>query len=105
MLFFSKKDKEEFDDIITRGTEDAPYYTNSCHIPVSETSSIKQIFDHQNDLQILFTGGTVVHLYLNAAITKEQAKEIVKGVCGRYQVPYISLSLLNRYCPKHGYII
>ena len=101
----AKKDKEEFDDIITRGTEDAPYYTNSCHIPVSETSSIKQIFDHQNDLQILFTGGTVVHLYLNAAITKEQAKEIVKTVCEKYQVPYISLSPLNRYCPKHGHII
>jgi ribonucleoside-triphosphate reductase len=74
----AKKDKEEFDDIITRGTEDAPYYTNSCHIPVSKVKNLKQIFDHQNDLQTLFTGGTVIHLYMNAAITGEQAKEIMK---------------------------
>jgi ribonucleoside-triphosphate reductase len=100
----AKKDKEEFDDIITRGTEDAPYYTNSCHIPVNKVEGLKQLFDHQNDLQILFTGGTVVHIFMGAAITKEQAKHIVKVICETYQVPYISISPLNRYCPEHGYI-
>lgn len=100
----AKKDKEEFEDIITRGTKEAPYYTNSCHIPVNKVESIKQIFDHQNDLQTLFTGGTVVHLYMNGAISGEQAKSIVKTICTNYKVPYISLSPLNRYCPDHGYI-
>ena len=100
----AKKDKEEFDDIIVRGTKGTPYYTNSCHIPVSKVENIKQVFDHQNDLQILFTGGTVIHLFMNGAITGEQAKSIIKTVCTNYQVPYVSISPLNRYCPDHGYI-
>ena len=100
----AKKDKEEFEDIITRGTKESPYYTNSCHIPVNKVESIKQIFDHQDDLQVLFTGGTVVHLYMNGAISGEQAKSIIKTVCQNYRVPYISISPLNRYCTEHGYI-
>jgi len=100
----AKKDKEDFDDIITRGTDDAPYYTNSCHIPVDKVESIKQLFDHQNDLQILFTGGTVVHIFIGSSISKKQAKHIIKTVCENYQVPYVSISPLNRYCPDHGYV-
>lgn len=100
----AKKDREEFDDIITRGTKDAPYYTNSCHIPVAKVESIQQVFDHQDDLQTLFTGGTVIHLYLNGAISGEQAKSIIKTVCTKYKTPYISISPLNRYCPEHGYV-
>jgi ribonucleoside-triphosphate reductase len=98
------KDREEFDDIITRGTKEAPYYTNSCHIPVNKVESIHQIFEHQNDLQTLFTGGTVIHLFMNGAISGQQAKDIIKTVCEKYKVPYISISPLNRYCPDHGYI-
>ena len=100
----AKKDKEEFDDIITRGTKDAPYYTNSCHMPVNKVEGIKQVFDHQNDLQVLFTGGTVIHLFTSGAISGQQAKDIIKTVCTNYKVPYISISPLNRYCPDHGYI-
>jgi len=100
----AKKDREEFDDIITRGTKESPYYTNSCHIPVNKVESIQQIFDHQNDLQTLFTGGTVVHLFMNGAISGEQAKSIIKTVCTNYKTPYISISPLNRYCPDHGYV-
>ena len=100
----AKKDKEEFDDIITRGTKDAPYYTNSCHIPVNKIESIHQVFEHQNDLQKLFTGGTVIHLFMNGAISGEQAKDIIKTVCKNYKTPYISISPLNRYCVDHGYI-
>ncbi len=100
----AKKDREEFDDIITRGTKEAPYYTNSCHIPVSKVESIQQVFDHQDDLQTLFTGGTVIHLFMNGAISGEQAKSIIKTVCTKYKTPYISISPLNRYCPEHGYV-
>jgi len=100
----AKKDKEEFDDIITRGTKEAPYYTNSCHIPVNKIESIHQVFEHQNDLQTLFTGGTVIHLFMNGAISGKQAKNIIKTVCENYKTPYISISPLNRYCIDHGYI-
>lgn len=100
----AKKDKEEFEDIITRGTVDAPYYTNSCHIPVGRVEGIQQLFDHQEDLQISYTGGTVVHIFLGGSISGDQAKYIVKTVCEKYKVPYVSISPLNRYCPNHGYI-
>ena len=100
----ASKDVGLFDDIITSGTKDSPYYTNSCHIPVSKVKSIHQVFEHQNDLQIKHTGGTVIHVYLGSAISGEQAKQIVKTVCEKYEVPYVSLSPINRYCDSHGYI-
>lgn len=100
----AKKDREEYPDIITRGTAKAPYYTNSCHIPVNKVTSIKNTFDHQEDLQVLFTGGTVIHIFTNGAISGETAKEIIQTVCNGYKVPYVSISPLNRYCPEHGYI-
>jgi ribonucleoside-triphosphate reductase len=100
----AQKDKKEFEDIITKGTKKSPYYTNSCHIPVSKIKGIKETFDHQEDLQIQFTGGTVIHIYCNAAISPETAKSIVQTVCENYKVPYVSISPLNRYCPEHGYL-
>lgn len=100
----ASKDREEFADIITQGDPEAPYYTNSCHIPVSQVESIKQVFDHQENLQTKFTGGTVVHVYLKSPIAKEQAKHMVETVCNHYAVPYISLSPVNHYCSDHGYI-
>ena len=100
----AKNDVEQFEDIITRGTRDYPYYTNSCHIPPNEVESLNQLFDHQNKLQVLFTGGTVVHIYCDAAISGEKAKHIVKTVCEKYRTPYVSISPLNRYCNTHGYV-
>lgn len=100
------KDKEKFgDDIYTKvGVNNEPYYTNSCHLPVDEVESITQLFEHQDDLQIKFTGGTVVHIYLDGGISGEKAKQIVKTVCENYRVPYISLSPVFSSCPNHGYI-
>ena len=100
----AKKDKKDYPDIITRGTENAPYYTNSCHIPVSKIKGIKETFEHQENLQILFTGGTVIHIYTSSAISADSAKSIVQAVCRQYKVPYISISPISRYCSKHGYI-
>lgn len=100
----AKKDKETYPDIITRGTIKAPYYTNSCHIPVNRIKGIKETFDHQEDLQVLFTGGTVIHLFCDGAISGDTAKDIINTVCHEYKVPYVSISPLNRYCPEHGYI-
>ncbi len=100
----AKKDREEFDDIITRGTAEAPYYTNSCHIPVNKITSIDETFRHQDDLQVQFTGGTVIHVFLDGAISGVQAKQVIRNLCENYRTPYISLSPLNRYCKTHKYI-
>lgn len=101
----AKKDKELYNDIITQGTDEAPFYTNSCHIPVSKVETMKQVFDNQDDLQVQYTGGTVIHLYMNGAISGEQAKNIIKTALSNYRVPYVSLSPISRYCTEHGYIV
>jgi ribonucleoside-triphosphate reductase len=100
----AKKDREKYADIITQGTTEVPYYTNSCHIPVSKVETIQQVFDHQDDIQVLFTGGTVIHVFLGSPVSGEKAKQIVKTVCEKYRVPYVSLSPVNHYCADHGYI-
>ena len=100
----AKKDVEDFEDIIVRGGREYPYYTNSCHMPPNEVKNLKQLFDHQEKLQVLFTGGTVVHIYCDGAISGEKAKHIVKTVCKKYRIPYVSISPLNRYCEEHGYV-
>ncbi|AMN35138.1 ribonucleoside triphosphate reductase [Clostridium perfringens] len=100
----AKKDVEDFEDIIVRGGREYPYYTNSCHMPPNEVKNLKQLFDHQEKLQVLFTGGTVVHIYCDGAISGEKAKHIVKTVCKEYRTPYVSISPLNRYCEEHGYV-
>lgn len=100
----AKKDVEDFEDIIVRGGRKYPYYTNSCHMPPNEVKNLKQLFDHQDKLQVLFTGGTVVHIYCDGAISGEKAKHIVKTVCKKYRTPYLSISPLNRYCEEHGYV-
>lgn len=98
------KDKETYPNIITQGSGKNVYYTNSCHIPVSKVTSISDTFAHQEALQKKFTGGTVIHVFLEGAITGEQAKQIVKETIKNFGVPYMSLSPISRYCPDHGYV-
>jgi len=100
----AKKDKDDFKNIYTQGTPTSPYYTNSCHLPVGNVETINDTLAHQDDLQTQFTGGTVVHLYMNGPINKDQAKHIIKESCNNYSLPYISISPINRYCKVHGYI-
>lgn len=97
-------DKRKYPDIITQGNGNDVYYTNSCHIPVSMIKDINTTFKHQDDLQSQFTGGTVIHCYLQGAIPGEHAKQIVKSMFETYRVPYMSLSPISRYCEEHGYI-
>lgn len=101
---FALKDKSIYKDIITQGNGGDPYYTNSCHIPVKLIEGIDKTFKHQEDLQTQFNSGTVIHLYLEGAISGEQAKAIIHSVFENYRVPYVSLSPISRYCPEHGYI-
>lgn len=97
-------DKKIHPDIITQGEGRDCYYTNSCHIPVSLITDINSTFAHQEDLQSQFTGGTVIHVYLEGGISGEHAKQIVKAMFEHYRVPYMSLSPISRYCDEHGYI-
>lgn len=101
---FALNDKKIYPDIFTQGSGKNCYYTNSCHIPVKEISGINTTFKQQEGLQIQFTGGTVIHCYLDGAISGEQAKKIVYELTNTYKVPYLSLSPISRYCNTHGYI-
>ncbi|MFW6377582.1 MAG: ribonucleoside triphosphate reductase [bacterium] len=98
------KDREEFGDLIATqiGANNEPYYTNSCHLAVKDIESITQLYEHQNDLQKLPTGGTVIHNYYNQPISGEKIKKITKTICENYEVPYISHSPLYSVCPIHG---
>jgi anaerobic ribonucleoside-triphosphate reductase len=100
----AKIDRKCFPDIKTQGTKFAPYYTNSCHLPVDKVENIKHLLEHQEDLQIKFTGGTACHIYLGGGISGQKAKKIIKFACENYKLPYISLSPLHSICQEHGYI-
>lgn len=95
-------DVKEYPDTAHQGPKEAPYYTNSCHIPVKETPSVKELFDHQDDLQCKFTGGTVVHLYCGGPMSSAQAKHLIRTICTNYSLPYISISPIVTLCPEHG---
>lgn len=102
---FALKDRRDYPDIFTQGQGEDCYYTNSCHIPVKNIKTINDTFAHQENLQVQFTGGTVIHCYLEGAISGEQAKTIVRAMNEKYKVPYMSLSPISRYCPDHGYVV
>lgn len=101
---FALKDKKTYPDIITQGHGKDCYYTNSCHIPVNLIETIDSTVAHQEDLQTQFTGGTVIHNYLDGSISGDQAKSIIKDIFTRYKIPYMSISPISRTCSEHGYI-
>ncbi|MDA3899997.1 MAG: ribonucleoside triphosphate reductase [Spirochaetes bacterium] len=101
---FARKDKEDFPEIITSGANE-PYYTNSVHLPVNHTDDIFEILEHQDDLQVKFTGGTVVHAFLGENIDDpNMAKLLVRKIAESYRLPYFSLTPTFSICPVHGYI-
>lgn len=100
----AKYDRERYPDIITAG-EDVPYYTNSTQLPVCFTDDIFETLDLQDELQSLYTGGTVLHLYLGEEIKyKSTAKQLIKKIFTNYKLPYISLTPTFSVCNDHGYI-
>jgi len=101
----AKIDKKKFPRIKTAGTDSAPYYTNSCHLPVNYTDDIFEILTHQDDLQILFTGGTVVHLFVGEEIADRKiVKDLVKTIVENFRLPYFSITPTFSVCPIHGYL-
>lgn len=100
----AKLDKEKFPDIITAG-ESVVFYSNSSQLPVGFTDDIFETLDLQDELQSLYTGGTVLHLYLGEEIKDtEAAKRLIKKAFTNYKLPYISLTPTFSVCNNHGYI-
>lgn len=100
----AKLDKERYPDIITAGY-DTPYYTNSTQLPVEYTDDIFEVVELQDELQSLYTGGTVQHLYLGESIEDiETCKNLIKKVFSNYSMPYISITPTFSICKEHGYL-
>ena len=101
----AKTDREKYPDIITAGTKEVPYYTNSSQLPVGFTDDVFQALDLQNDIQTKYTGGTVLHIFLGEKISDpDMAKNLVKKIFQNYSLPYITLTPTFSICPTHGYI-
>ncbi len=98
-------DVRRYPGIITAGTPEQPYYTNSTHLPVHYHGDLWQMFEHQDDLQCLYTGGTVLHVFLGERLTSgEQAKLLVRKIATTYRLPYFTLTPTFSICPVHGYL-
>ena len=102
----AKHDVAQFPDIKTAGKEgDTPFYTNSSHLPVEYTSDIFDALDIQDDLQTLYTSGTVFHAFLGEKLdTWESAAKLVRTIAENYKLPYYTLSPTYSVCKEHGYI-
>ncbi|MBI4837133.1 MAG: ribonucleoside triphosphate reductase [Candidatus Portnoybacteria bacterium] len=99
------KDKELYSDIITAGTKERPYYTNSTQLPVNYTDDIFRALKLQDDLQCKYTGGTVVHLFLGERLNDIQAvKSLIRKIFEKFHLPYITLTPSFSICPVHGYL-
>jgi len=100
----AKLDKEKYPNIIQAGKEE-PLYTNSSQLPVEYTDDIFECMDLQDELQSLYTGGTVQHLYIGERIEDiEVCKTLIRDIFNKYKMPYISLTPTFSICNTHGYI-
>ena len=102
----AKHDKRRYPDIITAGGDDgAPYYTNSSHLPVGYTEDVFSALDIQDELQTLYTSGTVFHAFLGEKLPDwKAAANLVRKIAMNYKLPYYTLSPTYSICKKHGYL-
>ena len=102
---FAKEDRKRFPNIIQAGTPQNPYYTNSSQLPVGYTDDPFEALEMQDDLQRKYTGGTVLHLYMNEAVSSAEAcRDLVRKTLTRFRLPYITVTPTFSICPKHGYL-
>ena len=102
---FAKHDKEEFPDIITANMNGTPYYTNSSHLPVGYTEDVFSALDIQDDLQTLYTSGTVFHAFLGEKLPDwKAAANLVRKIAENYKLPYYTMSPTYSVCADHGYL-
>lgn len=103
----AKFDKQKYPEIITaaKNPTDTPYYTNSSHLPVGYTEDIYSALDIQDDLQTLYTSGTVFHAFLGEKLPSwKSASDLVRKIAENYKLPYYTLSPVYSICSKHGYL-
>ena len=102
----AKHDKKRYPDIVTAAKEgETPYYTNSSHLPVWFTDDIFSALDIQDDLQTLYTSGTVFHSFLGEKLPDwKAAANLVRKIAENYRLPYYTMSPTYSVCPEHGYI-
>ncbi len=102
----AKHDVEQFPGIITASADDnAPYYTNSSHLPVGYTDDIFSALDVQDRMQTLYTSGTVFHAFLGEKMPDwKSAMRLVRTIAENYELPYYTLSPTYSVCADHGYI-
>ena len=102
---FALHDKEQFPDIITANMDGKPYYTNSSHLPVGYTEDIFSALDIQDDLQTLYTSGTVFHAFLGEKLPDwKAAANLVRKIAENYKLPYYTMSPTYSVCKDHGYL-
>lgn len=102
---FAKEDKKRFPNILQAGQDKNVYYTNSSQIPVDFTQDPFEALMMQDQLQCKYTGGTVLHLYMNERISSSEAcKNFVKTVLTKFSLPYITVTPVFSVCPVHGYL-
>ena len=102
---FAKEDRKRCPGILQAGTAEMPYYTNSSQLPVGFTDDPFEALERQEPLQKKYTGGTVLHLYMNERISSPAAcKKLVRRALERFGVPYITITPTFSICPKHGYL-
>ena len=102
---FAREDKKRYPGILQAGTEEHPYYTNSSQLPVGYTDDPFEALNCQDDLQIRYTGGTVLHLYMQEQISSPEAcRKLVKTALTNYRLPYLTVTPTFSICPKHGYL-
>ena len=102
---FAKEDRKRYPGILQAGTETNPYYTNSSQVPVGYTDDPFEAQEMQEELQTKYTGGTVLHLYMNERISSAAAcKELVRRSLTAFRTPYITVTPTFSICPVHGYL-
>ena len=105
----ARLDKKNYPDIIVANEKNlakgaAPFYTNSSHLPVDHGYDLFEAVEHQDRLQTLYTGGTVMHIFLGERLYSwEAASELVKKVSWNSHLPYFTLTPTFSICPTHGY--
>lgn len=102
----AKHDVEQFPDIITAAEKDGtPYYTNSSHLPVGFTDDVFTALDIQDELQTLYTSGTVFHTFLGEKLPDwKAAAALVRKIAENYRLPYYTMSPTYSICRNHGYL-
>ncbi len=99
----ARLDRQKFNHIQTSGTDKFPYLTNSTQLNVDATRDIFEALKHQEDVQPLYTGGTIVHGFLPEAIDAKTCRKLVQKIA-QTRIPYFSITPTFSVCANHGYI-